>query len=61
MSAKEIIGNESQERMGLIVSEKNLPRLRKIAERERALLFDVGVITEDNHFAVESQKPVPTH
>ena len=34
LSAKEIIGNESQERMGLIVSEKDLPRLRKIAERE---------------------------
>ena len=56
LSAKEIIGNESQERMGLIVSEKDLPRLRKIAERERAPLFDVGVITEDNHFIVESQK-----
>ena len=42
--------------MGLIVSEKDLPRLRKIAERERAPLFDVGVITEDNHFVVESQK-----
>ena len=56
LSAKEIIGNESQERMGLIVSEKDLPRLRKIAERERAPLFDVGVITEDNHFVVESQK-----
>ena len=56
LSAKEIIGNESQERMGLIVSEKDLPRLRKIAERERAPLFDVGVVTEDNHFVVESQK-----
>ncbi len=56
LSAKEIIGNESQERMGLIVSEKDRPRLRKIAERERAPLFDVGVITEDNHFVVESQK-----
>ena len=56
LSAKEIIGNESQERMGLIISETDLPRLRKIAERERAPLFDVGVITEDNHFVVESQK-----
>ena len=56
LSAKEIIGNESQERMGLIVSEKDLPRLQSIAERERAPLFDVGYITEDNQFVVESQK-----
>ena len=42
LSAKEIIGNESQERMGLIVSEKDLPYLQKIAERERAPLFEVG-------------------
>ena len=56
LSAKEIIGNESQERMGLIVSEKDLPRLQSIAERERAPLFDVGYITEDNQFVVESLK-----
>ena len=55
LSAKEIIGNESQERMGLIVSEKDLPYLQKIAERERAPLFDVGYITEDNRFVVHSE------
>jgi phosphoribosylformylglycinamidine synthase len=55
LSAKEIIGNESQERMGLIVSEKELPNLQKIAERERAPLFDVGYITEDNRFVVHSE------
>ena len=55
LSEKEIIGNESQERMGLIVSEKNLPNLQKIAERERAPLFDVGYITEDNRFVVHSE------
>ena len=54
LSEKEIIGNESQERMGLIVSEKDLPNLQKIAERERAPLFDVGYITEDNRFVVHS-------
>ena len=52
LSEKEIIGNESQERMGLIVSEKDLPNLQKIAERERAPLFDVGYISEDNRFVV---------
>ena len=55
LSEKEIIGNESQERMGLIVSEKDLPNLQKIAERERAPLFDVGYITEDNRFVVQSE------
>ena len=55
LSEKEIIGNESQERMGLIVSEKDLPNLQKIAERERAPLFDVGYITEDNRFVVHSE------
>ena len=55
LSAKEIIGNESQERMGLIVGEKDLPMLQKIAERERAPLFDVGYITEDNRFVVHAE------
>ena len=56
LSAKEIIGNESQERMGLIVSEEDLPLLKRIAERERAPIFDVGFISDDNHFAVVSDK-----
>jgi phosphoribosylformylglycinamidine synthase len=46
LSAKEIIGNESQERMGLVISEKHLEKLQKIADRERAPMFVVGEITE---------------
>ena len=36
LSAKEIIGNESQERMGLVMKKSDIDILRKIAERERA-------------------------
>ncbi len=47
LSAKEIIGNESQERMGLLLKEQDLERVKKIAERERAPLYVVGETTGD--------------
>jgi len=47
LSAKEIIGNESQERMGLILKEKDIPLLTRIAERERAPLYEAGKTTGD--------------
>ncbi len=47
LSAKEIIGNESQERMGLLLKEKDLARLQKIADRERAPMYVVGETTDD--------------
>ena len=56
LSAKEIIGNESQERMGLILSEKDAHILEKIASRERAPFYDVGVVTDDKHFSFYSEK-----
>ena len=56
LSAKEIIGNESQERMGLILSEKDAYILKKIASRERAPFYDVGVVTDDKHFSFHSKK-----
>lgn len=51
LSAKEIIGNESQERMGLLISPEDLPTLQAIAERERAPLYVVGEVTGDMRFA----------
>ncbi|MCC6724254.1 MAG: phosphoribosylformylglycinamidine synthase [Saprospiraceae bacterium] len=54
LSAKEIIGNESQERMGLVVSPKNIETLRKIAERERAPMYEVGDVTGDMRFTFQS-------
>ena len=60
LSAKEIIGNESQERMGLILSEKDAQILEKIAQRERAPFYDVGVVTDDKHFSFHSEKTEET-
>ena len=56
LSDKEIIGNESQERMGLIIKEKDIPLLQKIAQRERAPVYVVGETTGDHHFKFENQK-----
>lgn len=53
LSAKEIIANESQERMGLLIQEEHLDHVRKIAERERAPMYVVGETTGDAHFAFE--------
>ena len=51
LSAKEIIANESQERMGLLIDEKHLEHVQRIAERERAPLYVVGETTGDSHFS----------
>jgi len=56
LSAKEIIGNESQERMGLILSPKDASLLEKIAQRERAPFYIVGEVTDDHHFSFHSKK-----
>lgn len=65
LSAKEIIGNESQERMGLIVAKKDLDRVKALAERERAPLFVVGEVTGDHRFTIQSEstgeKPMDFH
>ena len=53
LSAKEIIANESQERMGLLIQEEHIEHVKRIAERERAPLYVVGETTGDAHFAFE--------
>ncbi len=58
LSAKEIIGNESQERMGLILNEKDLPALQAVAERERAPMYVVGDVTGDNQFTFDSDTEI---
>jgi phosphoribosylformylglycinamidine synthase len=55
LSAKEIIGNESQERMGLVIAEKHTETLQKIAERERSPMYTVGDVTGDDRFTFESE------
>ncbi|MEM1339041.1 MAG: phosphoribosylformylglycinamidine synthase [Bacteroidota bacterium] len=54
LSAKELIGNESQERMGLVMAEKDMALLKKIADRERSPLFEVGRVTGDQRFTFKS-------
>ena len=61
LSAKEIIGNESQERMGLVISPKDTKKLKKIAERERAPFYIVGEVTSDQRlvFKNDNKKEIP--
>ena len=54
LSAKEIIGNESQERIGLVIAEKHLDTLKRIAERERSPIYTVGKVTDDHRFTFVS-------
>ena len=61
LSAKEIIGNESQELMGLLIKEKDVERVRRIAERERSPMYVVGETTGDMNFVFEQKdgnKPI---
>ena len=55
LSAKEIIGNESQERMGLVIGKKDIDLLQKIADRERSPMYQVGDVTADHRFTFESK------
>ncbi|MFC3559297.1 phosphoribosylformylglycinamidine synthase [Pedobacter jamesrossensis] len=54
LSAKEIIGNESQERMGLVIGNEHIETLQKIADRERSPMYTVGKVTGDHRFTFES-------
>ncbi|MFN3998645.1 phosphoribosylformylglycinamidine synthase [Algoriphagus sp.] len=56
LSSKEIIGNESQERMGLVVGKKDVDILKQLSERERAPFYVVGETTGDMHFKFENSK-----
>jgi len=55
LSAKEIIGNESQERIGLVIGQENIDFLKRIADRERSPMYEVGDVTGDHHFSFESK------
>ena len=62
LSVKEIIGNESQERMGLVLKRADVDLIKRIAERERAPLYVIGEVTGDHQFTFESslrgEKPI---
>jgi phosphoribosylformylglycinamidine synthase len=55
LSAKEIIGNESQERMGLVIGQKDMEILQRIADRERSPMYEVGDVTNDHRFTFASK------
>ena len=56
LSDREIIGNESQERMGLVISKQDVDRLIRIAERERAPVYVIGEVTGDHQFTFENSE-----
>ncbi|MBR6284164.1 MAG: phosphoribosylformylglycinamidine synthase [Muribaculaceae bacterium] len=61
LSAREIIGNESQERMGLVVNKSDTDHVVRIAQRERAPIYVVGHATGDRHLTFEQtdgQRPI---
>ena len=53
LSSKEIIGNESQERMGFVINAEDIPYVERIAQRERAPMYIVGETTDDHRFVFE--------
>jgi phosphoribosylformylglycinamidine synthase len=62
LSAREIIGNESQERMGLVMKKSDIHILQAIAERERAPIYIIGEVTGDLQFTLQNpvtnEKPI---
>ncbi len=61
LSDKEIVGNESQERMGLVLHEKDVAKVNAIADRERSPMYVVGEVTGDMQFVFKrrsGQNPI---
>lgn len=56
LSAKEIVGNESQERMGFVVDAEHIPYVERVAQRERAPMYVVGETTGDHRFVFSDKK-----
>ena len=54
LSAKEIIGNESQERMGLVIGKDDMDTLKRVADRERSPMYNVGEVTDNKRFTFQS-------
>ena len=56
LSAKEIVGNESQERMGFVTSGENIELITRIAERERSPVYVIGETTGNHKFTFVNRK-----
>lgn len=62
LSEREILSNESQERMGLAMKAKDIALLKRVADRERSPMYEVGEATGDQKLvfgkARETKKPI---
>jgi phosphoribosylformylglycinamidine synthase len=62
LSDKEIISNESQERMGVAIDQRDIETLRIVSERERAPFYVVGEATGDQRLEFkregQARKPI---
>ena len=56
LSAKEIVGNESQERMGFVTNAENIDLITRIAERERSPVYVIGETTGNHKFTFLNRK-----
>jgi len=56
LSAKEILGNESQERMGLVLKQKDCDTLEEISKRERSPFYKVGEVKDDQKLVFEDSE-----
>ena len=65
LSDKEIISNESQERMGLLIKEEDFALLKEVADRERAPIYEVGETRTDRELVFEDNRsgirPIDLH
>ncbi|MBV6648011.1 MAG: phosphoribosylformylglycinamidine synthase, partial [Cyclobacteriaceae bacterium] len=56
LSDKELMSNESQERMGLVIDQEKMEYLKNVSERERAPFYEVGESTGDHELIFENER-----
>ena len=56
LSAREIIGNESQERVGLLIQEREYAQMEQIARREGSPIYKVGETTDDERLLFSTER-----
>lgn len=56
LSDKELLSNESQERMGILIKEEDIDEVRAIADRERAPFYPVGRAKADGRLLFDHEE-----